>query len=306
VAGPDQRNSWIRIQPLRILPEGNDFGTIDHTAVTLSVEWRGGGGGDGANDLSVSLEYYDPVWIVSQIVAYPERHRGKDDLFVFRDLPVGKYQLAGFRKGKLGVREVVEITGRTKTQSVTVDSPAGMASIHGAINRALCGPGGCNGMQLRSKDNRLMGNLDVQFDGKFQFGGLPAGDYFLTQQGIRNADALAVFSVAKGEAKSISVSDKLLGWRQLPSGYLQVRPYTTDGVPLPGCQVTLNGPHGAVPRNATQFGQVTFISEPGAYELAVFYPGFKPVARHVAMKSLQGGPWTHDDVLNLTLERIGH
>jgi hypothetical protein len=285
------------------LPEGNDFGTIDHTAVVLSVEWQGSRN-DGPNDRSVSLEYYDPVWMVSQVVAYPERNRGKDDLFVFRSLPIGTYQLAGFRKGKLGVRQGVEITGATKSQSVTLDLPAGTASIHGAINRALCGPGGCNGIELRSKDNRLMGNLEVQSDGKFQFGGLPAGDYFLTQQGIRNADALAVFSVAKGEAKSISVSEKLLGWRRLPSGYLQVRPYTKDGVPLPGCQVTLTGPRGAVPRNATQFGQVTFLSEPGSYELGVFYPGFKPVARRVEMKSLQGGRWTPADVLNVTLDRV--
>ena len=146
----------------------------------------------------------------------------------------------------------------------------------------------------------------MQADGKFQFGGLPAGDYFLTQQGIRNADALAVFAVAKGETKSISVSEKLLGWRRLPSRYLQIRPYTKDGVPLPGCQVTLTGPHGAVPRNATQFGQVTFMAEPGAYELAVFYPGFHPVTRPVEMKPVQGSRWTHENVLDLTLDRLGH
>jgi hypothetical protein len=170
---------------------------------------------------------------------------------------------------------------------------------------ASCGPGGCNGIQLRSEDNRLLGLLDVKPNGKFDFAGLPAGEYFLTQQAIVNADALALFTVAAGETKSISVPGKMLGWRQLPKGLLEIRPYTGDGLPLPGCHVSLTGSKGEIPRHSSRFGHVAFVADPGPYQLAVTYPGFKPVARQVEVKPTQDGRWNaQDHELNVTLTPI--
>jgi beta-lactamase regulating signal transducer with metallopeptidase domain/protocatechuate 3,4-dioxygenase beta subunit len=300
-AGPGGPNDWIRIRPLLLDASNKDFGTIDHVTVTLTVRWQGPK--DAANDdANVTLRYYDPVWFGLELAGLAAPRPGMNEPFVFRNLPVGKYALTTFQRGKLGVRQVVEITGAQHEQSIMLPSPLGTAAVRGTIDVALCGPGGCNSIQLRSSDNRLQGILDVKPDGKFEFAGLPAGDYFLTQQAIVNADALAVFTVADGETKSISVAGKLLGWRQLPRGFLQIRPYTVDGLPLPGCHVTLTGPKGEIDRNGSQNGQVTFISNPGVYQLAVTYPGFKSVARQVEMKSTQDGRWSaRDNVLNVRL-----
>ncbi len=304
VADSDRANNWMRVKSLQIDASTADFGTIEHVAVTLTIHLRDAKD-ETPEDANVTLNHYDPVWFGLASAGFPAPRRGKSEPFVFRNLPVGKYALTSHRRGKLGVRQVVEITGAQREQSVTLDSPQGTASLQGTVDMASCGPGGCNGIQLRSKDNRLLGLLDVKPNGKFDFAGLPAGEYFLTQQAIVNADALALVTIAAGETKSISVPGKLLGWRQMPKGFLEIRPYTVDGLPLPGCHVTLTGPKGEIPRHSSQFGQVAFVADPGPYQLAVSYAGFKPVIRQVDVQSTQDGHWSaQNNVLNVTLALI--
>lgn len=305
VAGPDRIDDWIRIQPLQIIASGNDFGTINHAAVTLTVHWKSGDNSV-PDDANVALRYYDPVFFGLQDAGTGIPRRGQHGPFVFQNLGIGKYALTSYRNGQLGVREVVEITGAQPEQSITLDSPTGTATLRGSVDMAQCGPGGCNGIQLRSKDNRWQGLLDVKPNGEFEFSGLPAGEYFLTQQAIVKADPLAVFTVADGETKSISVAGKIVGKRQLPTGHLQVRPYTANGLPLPGCRITLTGSQGVVPQHSSQNAQVSFVSEPGIYQLAVTYPGFKPLSKRVeVMPTSQDGRWNaQNHLLNLTLDPL--
>jgi hypothetical protein len=216
---------------------------------------------------------------------------------VFRDLPIGKYALTVNRPGKLQMRQVIEITG-TKEKTVTLDLPKGTASLQGTVKVDASEPRAY--LQLRSKDNRLVGGLEVKPDGTFPMGGLPAGEYLITQQSVMNANALATFSLAEGERKSIALSETL----RSPAGFLRVSFYTADGLPLPGCQVILTGAKGEIPRHSSQSGEVLFVTEPGPYRLSVSYPGFGPVSRQVEVKATQGGRWRREHELSVTLARV--
>lgn len=158
-------------------------------------------------------------------------------------------------------------------------------------------------VQLRSTDNRLLAGLEISRDGRFDIESLPASEYFLTTQSIINADRLATFTLAAGENRSISLP-KLTTSVSSNQGFLRVTPFTADGLPLPGCEVTLTGAKGPVPRQTIQSGQVSFMTEPGAYRLSVSYPSFAPVTKQIEVKGTEkNGRWGTDHELNVTLVR---
>jgi len=132
---------------------------------------------------------------------------------------------------------------------------------------------------------------------------LPAGDYFLTQQSVINAVPMVTFSLGEGERKSISLSEAAVKSQRAGRGFLIVRPYSADGLPLPGCEVILTGAKGEVPRQTTQSAHVSFVTEPGPYRLSVSYPGFAPVTKQVEVKGTQNGRWGTDHQLDVTLVR---
>ena len=84
----------------------------------------------------------------------------------------------------------------------------------------------------RSKDNRLFASKSLTPKGRFEFDGLPAGDYYLTQQGVVEADKLAVFSLAAGEKKTIALPDTPVS-QGFPRGFLQVCPSRRRACPCP-------------------------------------------------------------------------
>jgi Carboxypeptidase regulatory-like domain len=301
-AGTERRQQWVRVKPLRIETSNDAFGTINLVTATLTVRCPGADG-DGVGNRDVWLTYYDLIWFSGQGSPAWAARKDKNEPFVFQDLPIGKYALNVRRSGKLGVRQVIEIS-ESGVKALTLDFPKGTASIHGTVDTASRERGGYLGGQLRSKDNRLFGQLDIKPNGTFEVGGLPAGEYYITQQSVTNADALATFSLAEGEKKSIALADKLAVSRLHTRGFVQVRPYTVDGLPLPGCQVTLTGPKGEIPHQSSQSAQISFSSEPGPYRLSVAYPGFAPVTRQVEVKATEDGRWGQDHEINVTLVRL--
>ena len=131
--GTGRRQNWVRVRPLRIETSNQAFGTINLVTGTLAlhcppIEPRAGA-------VNVGLTYYDPVWFsLGQLVESAPRN-DKNDPFVFRDVPIGKYALGVHRSGKLGVRQVVEITGPGE-KLVSIDWPKGTASLRGKVMAA--------------------------------------------------------------------------------------------------------------------------------------------------------------------------
>jgi hypothetical protein len=68
--------------------------------------------------------------------------------------------------------------------------------------------------------------------------------------------------------------------------------------------VILTGAKGEIPRQSSEAGLVSFLTEPGFYRLSVSYPGFGRVSRQVEVKATQGGPWGREHELSVTLARV--
>jgi hypothetical protein len=272
--GLEPRQRWVRVKPLRIEAANDAFGTIEVVTATLSV--RGPEADPNAPEITtISL------WNCSTFAA---PRTNKNDPFVFRDLPLGKYKVDLNRPRKLGMRQTVEITG-PGDKSMTIDFPKGIASLRGHVKDVP--PEADRYLFLLSKDNRQSAFMDIKPDGSFGIDELPAGEYRLAVAGI-DPVPLVTFSLAEGEKKSILLAS-LSSPPQSPIGLLSVRPYTVQGLPIPGCDVTLTGPKGQVKPQPIQSSQIRFMTEPGPYRLMVSYPGFARVTRQVEVRAAQGG-----------------
>jgi protocatechuate 3,4-dioxygenase beta subunit len=303
--GTGNRQRTSPVKPLVVQTSNDAFGTLDLTTVTLRVhvsgrDDKGQSGRDGnAQRENLILWPYDPVWFYHGSSRNAEPPQGKNDPFVFRDVPVGKYRLTFYRSPNLGVRHEIEITG-PKEQTITLEVPKGTAAVSGTLKPS--GPESGRYIELRSKDNRLFASKSLTPEERFEFDGLPAGDYYFTQQGVIAADKLGEVTLAAGEKKTIALSDAPSSHAS-GRGFLHVCPFTTDGLPLPGCRIRLTGPKGDVPVQSSQFGRTAFTAEPGKYQLSVAFPGFVPTSQPVEVKAAQNGRFGPEHEVDLTLQR---
>jgi hypothetical protein len=180
---------------------------------------------------------------------------------------------------------------------VTLEIPKGTAALRGKVANPASefGPA-----QLRSKDNRLFAYAECKADGGFEINELPAGEYVLEGQMFAKAQPLATLSLVAGEHKSISLATLT---PPALRGLLRVRPFTSDGRPLPGCKVELSGTRGPVTPRPITWGQVSFVTEPGFYQLSVSYPGYVPVTKQVEVKAIKSTYVSSENDSNVTLVR---
>jgi Carboxypeptidase regulatory-like domain len=289
--GVQPREHWVRVKPLRIETSNDPFGTIEVVTATLLVH------GPEADPNPNATERVS-VWLSGHPSSAAPR-QNKNDPFVFRDLPLGKYEVSLNQPRKLGTRQTVEITG-PGDKSMSIDFRKGTASLLGHVKDLPPEPN--RYLYLLSKDNRQDAFMDIKPDGSFGIDELPAGEYRLTPQPNINAAPLATFSLAEGQKKSISLTS-LSSPAQSRIGFLSVKPYALEGLPLPGCEVTLTGPNRQVKPQSIQSTQITFMTEPGPYRLTVRYPGFAPLTKQVEVRAVQGTVWGKEYEQNVMLVR---
>ncbi len=295
MTGTGRRQQTVPVKSLVVQTSNDAFGTIDLTTVTLRVQVSGREDNSQGEFLLLSPD--DPVWFHNGSSHDAEPPQGKNEPFVFRDVPVGKYRLTLNRPKKLGIRQQIEIT---KDQSIAIEVPKGTGATNGTLKLSDETRGSY--VTLRSKDNRLFASADLTPDRRFEFGCLPAGDYYLTQQGVIDADKLAEFTVVAGAKQTIAIPDTPTLPRR-PRGFLHVCPFTADGLPLPGCRIRLTSPKGDIPVHSSQFGRTSFSGKPGKYQLSVSFPRFLPVSQSVEVKPTQNGRYGPEHEVDLTLIR---
>jgi beta-lactamase regulating signal transducer with metallopeptidase domain len=301
--GPDRPQDWIRVKALRFGLSDSDLGTISQDLGKLIVLWPEAKV-EQPEEMQISLQYYDPVWFGLEFINNPARRQPGAAQTAFDNLASGKFALSVYRKGKLGIRQVVDFDAKSRESTVTLDFPQGRGALRGSLDVESLKEDGNRHVELRSEDESLFAYLEVKQDGTFEFEGLPDGDYFLTQQSIRNPDRVAQFSLRNGETKTIAISKGTLQMR-FPKGYLRVQAFTSEGVLMEGCDVALTGPKGAVPRHGSQRGMVSFTAEPGPYQLTVGFPGFEPVRQQVELKETNGRLSVSDHEVNVKLVPSG-
>jgi hypothetical protein len=87
---------------------------------------------------------------------------------------------------------------------------------------------------------------------------------------------------------------------------LAVNVFTSQGLPLPGCDIRLTGTKGVLTPNLSRTWHVWFVAPAGSYELSASFPGFDTVTRTVEIKPISDvGRWNAPDHnLNVTLTPI--
>ncbi len=293
--GTQLQQHSVQVKPLRIETSNDAFGTIEVVTGTLAVHCPDADP-HGPETTSIWLRGKDPVSFITGSWIYAAHRETKEDPFLFRDVPVGKYALTLSRPRKLGLRQRVQITGPGE-RSMTIEAPKGTAMLRGKVERF--GSGQNRFLELESKDKRLWLDFGINPDGTFEIDELPAGDYSLKQVSANETDPLATFSLADEERKSIS----LPALRNSRRVVLRVRPYTADGLPLPGCDVTRTGAQGDVPRRSVHSDEILFVTEPGSYRLSASYPGFATSTKQIDVKATRHTVWGSEDELAVTLVR---
>jgi len=152
--------------------------------------------------------------------------------------------------------------------------------------------------------------VGVNAEGRFELGGIPAGDYTLTVNRFRSGGfvplTLKEIHLADGDAKSLDIRQGEIPESELSKEVVGVAVFTPEGIPLPGCDVRLAGANGPLKPTRSSLTQIWFAPPPGSYQLSAAYLGAAPVTQTVEIKpTLKNGTWsTQDHVLNLTLSPI--
>jgi len=300
-------DEWVRVQALTISTGARDFGRIDHRMGTVTVRVAG----RPKDDAMVALHDYDPSPFQVRFVARPRFPRANGSPFVLENVGSGKYDITLLAEDRpQRIRQMLVVSPDDPNPTVTAEWPQGTASIRGTIGRTLRDMIGNGFIELYRPDMRWSAPVRVREDGRFELGEIPAGDYSLTMMRFRSGGlvplALKEIRLAEGETKSLAIDKDTVSPSEIAMGVLNVSVLTPQGLPLPGCDIRLNGASGPLKPTRSAAEHVWFAAPPGSYQLSAAFPGAETVTQNVAIKpTLKNGVWsTQDQVLNLTLAPI--
>jgi hypothetical protein len=282
-----QRGNRGTVKRVQVTAGDVDLGTINHLEGKVVVRCEGLDHSSDAEPARITLNQFDSHWISFQEAGVLAPRSGDNAPYVFEHVPPGKYEVTSYRQEWPAVRQVVEVTSEKMEPTVTLRLPTGTATVRCQVDRAVSeAEGSIGALKMWNKDRTLMTYLLPKEEGMFAGAHIPAGDYVLTKQDVRNFDVLAAFSVKDGETKTVEINSQNVLAAVQPRGFLQVRVLTPDGVPLPGCEIQVAGPQDKLTPTSAQSGVVTWQGKPGNYDLSVSYPGFEPLRQTVEVKSV--------------------
>ncbi|HXY37479.1 MAG TPA: hypothetical protein VEI07_24840, partial [Planctomycetaceae bacterium] len=276
---------WVRIEAFEIGAAPRNLGRIDcHTGkLTVNVV------GDFSKPTDdVNLHDYDPNAVRVRIAVRHLVPHAKGGPFIFENVSLGKYDVAGWGEERAHINRMIEITPDNLNPTVTLEWPKGTASIRGTIDaslRKLAGNG--SWYELYSPNIRWWIWVPVQDDGRFELKGIPAGSYCLAMnhwKGARIATTLADIQLRDGETKTLNLAPANVPAGELEKEVVKVTAFTSQGIPLPGTDIRLIGPSGPVKPNDRRSGHFVFVATPGFYQLSAAFPGTQSVTQTVEIK----------------------
>ena len=283
-----QSDSWVRVKDLTVTAKGGDLGTIDAVSVRLVVRFQPPGSND-TDGLQLTLEEYNSIWPFGNRVETLRPRQSVGDPFVFEQVPLGKYELVCARPNQFMVRKIVELKSPDAEQDVTLDLPPGTASLHGKLAGQICGPDGCRSLKVWSNDQRLLGGIVPKEDGTYKLDNVPAGEYAIKELDTRDAETLLTVSVRDGENKTLNITPETVASRTPPTGFIDVRVFTPDGVPISGPDIRFEGSKPLPTLTSSQEARLVFVGSPGSYDAEISFPGFNPVHRTLELKPVGKG-----------------
>lgn len=295
-AAAGQENEWVRVDSFQLLTKDQDLGTIEQEIGKLTVKCTP----EATENLRLTLQTYNPVWTFGLETGILAPRPNNNDPYVFNLVPPGEYELVAQRPGYPAVRKKISITPERLNASVTLPLPAGLSTLQGKLDESLCGPGGCTSLKLWSEDKQLLTHIYPDQKGNFSAGHIPAGNYFLTRQDIRNPTESFPVSLKAQETKSLNLTPDEIKNPSGKMGFRVIDVFTQNGVPLPGCDLQLQNSAGTLSHHSQQNESYSFAGTPGMYELTASYPGFQTQRQNVELITA-GADGRYPDTVTLIL-----
>jgi beta-lactamase regulating signal transducer with metallopeptidase domain len=269
-----QAESWVRAKNVELKPGNTDLGDIICASAKLSVQLEAAVGA-ATEGGQIQLQEFNPKWAFGNTAGKLRDRVNRDDPYVFDQVPPGKYELVYYRPNQFAIRQSLDIAPTSREESVTISVPSGTAVLGGKLAPEICGPGGCRTLNVQSLDQHLAGTIIPKEDGTYQLDNIPAGDYAIKDKDTRDADTLLTISLRDGEHKTLDITSDTVIVTTKPVGFAIIDVFTSEGVPIPGCEVQFDNVAKAPELSSAQNGHMDFIGEPGVHPANIHYPGFR-------------------------------
>ncbi len=143
-------------------------------------------------------------------------------------------------------------------------------------------------------------------DGTYKLENIPNGEYLIKEKDTRNAETVLKVSVREGESKSLDITPENVAAPTGQIGFIVVRVFDTDGIPIPGCDIRFSSGQETPTLSSSQDGRMCFIGVPGIHEATIGYPGFKTINQHLDLiQTDKNGKAKGNPELRINLEREG-
>jgi len=240
-----------------------------------------------AEGWSVTMQAHDERYFWGRRAGLLKPRSDPAEPFVFSNIPVGKYEALARREGYPTIRQPFEIRAGQSIGRTIMTIPTGSASISGKVTS---GKAEQPRLMLRSVDERITAEAQINPDGTFEVKNLPAGRYIFGHAfaALERTSTLAEVTLGPKEHKTIAIdADRADAGRDV-EGYLVVVVVTQEGIPLATPSVWLERAGRVIPPHFNTDDGKSFAGDPGPCVLHAEYPGYRPVQTTVELKSRQG------------------
>lgn len=285
----EKLGQWVRVRALRIDSTARNFGRIEHTDGRVTVDLSGIPIREN-EAVRANLSFNEGVAQRNRSAGIAVPHFAGKGPFVFEHVTPGRYRIDLAVGERFTFRSAVEMPVGRHDHTVSLEFPRGSAAIRGTIDPLLREGMISDRIDLRAKDDRFTTDVVIERDGRFEATSLPAGDYSLAvYRQLPNSSSTVTltseFSLRDRETKNLNLTPENMRSPEWKDGVMSLYVFTSDGIPLPGCEVKLTGANGPLsPFYINPDGCIIFRGQPGTYELAVKFPGFKPVTEQLELK----------------------
>ncbi|QDV19153.1 Methicillin resistance mecR1 protein [Gimesia panareensis] len=296
---PNVRHRWVPVKSLDLYSYDQNLGTLEAQVGQLTVNCQP----EAPDDMRLSLNEYDPVWTSGMPAGNLAPRTNNSAPFVFTQVTPRDYELMATRSGYPTIFQKVDVTSDNMNGKLTLSIPQGTSSVQFKLDQELMKPENMMWLKLWSEDKRLLTRISPDKQGGFVAGHLPAGDYFLTQQDLRDSKKLLQFTLKQDEQKTLNLTFAQLNKPAPKPGFRMISVFTEEGVPLPGCHIQLQSSTGKISRHSQQNERQHFVGDPITYDLTASYPGFQTLHRKVKLiTSDDSGKYPDDLTINLLLK----
>jgi hypothetical protein len=271
-----------------------DLGDFDTSLAEVTVDLVMEDTAIPAEGWSVIVQVYDERYFRGRQAGLLKPRSDPAEPFVFSNISVGRHDALAQRQGYPTIRQPFEIKAGQSAGRVVVTVPAGSASISGKVTSGKVQQ---PRLMLRSVDEQITAEVQVNPDGTFEVKNLPAGRYIFGHAfaALERTSTLAEVTLGPQEHKTITIDADRADAGRDAEGYLVVVVVTQEGIPLATPSVWLERAGRVIAPQFDTDDDKSFAGDPGPCVLHAEYPGYRPVQTTVELKSKQGR--TTQDIL---------